>query len=466
MAVPAAFVTQMEALLGDQTGLLVDALEAPAPVSVRLNPRKTSPACLQSLIAAEVPWSSWGRFLKERPSFTFDPLFHAGHYYVQEAASMFVEQAFRVALNQLKEITAPLKVLDLCAAPGGKSTLLLSLLPESGMLVANEVIRSRASVLVETIRKWGYPNAVVTHNEPSDFSRLENFFDVMVVDAPCSGEGMFRKDPEAVKEWSPDQVRHCAVRQRTILTNSLSCLKPGGFLIYSTCTYNTEEDEAVVGWLQEEWNLEPVVIPIEKEWGVIGSLDEQRPGLSVYRFLPHKTQGEGFFLCLLQKPFQPYDERPLKRNKNTTGTTIKAIPASVKSYIIEPDAYVWNSTSKGQLYAVPRVMSDDYERVSAQLHVLHAGIMMGEMKGASFIPHPSLALSTALNQDVVSTCELDLRQAIAYLRGEALVLPAECPVGWVLVCFEGYALGWMKNIGQRANNGWPTEWRIRSGNPF
>ena len=466
MAVPHAFVTQMEALLGDEAKQLLEALETPAPTSVRFNPRKPGIGSCEPLLAGNVPWSSQGRYLKERPSFTFDPLFHAGCYYVQEAASMFVEQAFRVALEQLNASSDSLKVLDLCAAPGGKSTLLLSMIPEGGMLVANEVVRNRASILVETIRKWGYPNAVVTHNEPSDFGKLDNFFDVMLVDAPCSGEGMFRKDAEAIKEWSPDQVKHCAVRQRDILSNSLNSLKPGGFLIYSTCTYNTEEDEAMVTWLQQAYGMEPTTIPVEANWGVTVSLDAHHPDLSVYRFMPHKTKGEGFFLCLLQKPFEPYEEPLQKRSKKTPLAGMKAVPDEAKSMLVKPETYTWNTTPKGQLYAVPDTLSETYERLAAHLRILHAGIMMGEMKGLSFIPHPALALSTALNPDAVSTCELDLKQAIAYLQGEALVLPEDCARGWVLVRYEEQALGWVKNIGQRANNSWPAEWRIRSKNPY
>jgi 16S rRNA (cytosine1407-C5)-methyltransferase len=420
----------------------------------------------EPLLEANVPWSSQGRYLKERPSFTFDPLFHAGCYYVQEAASMFVEQAFRVAFELLDESRTSIKVLDLCAAPGGKSTLLLSLIPEDGMLVANEVVRNRASILVETIRKWGYPNAVVTHNEPSDFGKLNNLFDIMLVDAPCSGEGMFRKDPEAIQEWSPDQVKHCAVRQRDILTNSLNCLKPGGFLIYSTCTYNTDEDEAVVAWLQQVYGMEPVAIPVEDGWGISGSFHAQHPELPVSRFMPHKTKGEGFFLCLLQKPVEPYEE-PLKpRNKKPPLAGMKAVPDEVRTMLLKPETYAWNATSKGQLFAIPETMSEMYERLAAHLRILHAGIMLGEMKGTSFIPHPALALSTALNTDAVSTCELDLKQAIAYLQGEALALPEACTRGWVLMRYEGQALGWAKNIGQRANNSWPAEWRIRSKNPY
>lgn len=466
MAVPHAFVTQMKALLGDDAELLLEALDTQAPVSVRTNPRKSRLGSCESLVCANVPWSSQGVYLSERPSFTFDPLFHAGCYYVQEASSMFVEQAFRTILVEMTDEVMPMKVLDLCAAPGGKSTLLLSLLPEGGVLVANEVIRSRASVLVETIRKWGYPTAVVTNNEPSDFGKLDNLFDVMLVDAPCSGEGMFRKDPEAVKEWTPDQVRHCAARQRDILTNSLSCLKPGGFLIYSTCTYNKEEDEAVVAWLQEEYGMKPVAIPIQEDWGVQGSLDAQHLDVPVYRFMPHKTRGEGFFLCLLQKAFKPYDEPVRKRNKKTPSSGIKSVPDSVKELLIEPDSYTWHTTPQGQLYAIPEAMKEMYESIALSLHILHAGIMVGEMKGTSFIPHPALALSTALNHKTITTCELDLKPAIAYLQGEALVLPEDCPRGWVLMCYQGLALGWAKNIGQRANNGWPAEWRIRSRCPF
>ncbi len=461
-------------LLGDQVESFLHALEEPPPVSLRFNPAKQDGGSCRSLISAQVPWSSYGFFLKERPSFTFDPLFHAGQYYVQEASSMFVEQAVRTVLSQMGSSSVPLRMLDLCAAPGGKSTLLLSLLPENGYLVANEVIRSRAAILVENIRKWGSPNVVVTNNEPSDFAHLEDFFDLILVDAPCSGEGMFRKDPDSVNEWSPEHVRHCSVRQQSILEDSLSCLKPGGFLIYSTCTYNTEEDERVVRWLMDRWHFEPKGIAIKKEWGVLGSMIENTPPLPIYRFMPHLTTGEGFFLCLLQKPetddFSPKqadrEGRLLKRKKKVPELVDMPFPNHIRDYIVAQEDYLWETNVNGQINAIPLCLRDDFASLLRQLRVLHAGIVVGEMKGKSFLPHPSLALSTALNRASVQTCSLDLKQAIAYLRGEALVLSPDCPLGWVLAVFEGYALGWMKNIGQRANNGWPAEWRIRSANPF
>lgn len=462
------FVSRMDDLLGADAAPLLESLGTEAPVSVRLNPAKPVTGVFIDIQAAGVPWSSHGLYLKERPSFTFDPLFHAGCYYVQEAASMFVEQAFRVTVERMGDSTEPLTVLDLCAAPGGKSTLLLSMLPENGLLVANEVVRNRASVLVETIRKWGCPNAVVTHNTPSDFGKLGPVFDIMLVDAPCSGEGMFRKDQEAISEWSPHRVDFCAARQRDILANSLDALKPGGFLLYSTCTYNTEENEGTVAWLQETYGLEPVGIPVDEHWGVTGSLDKSHSDLPVYRFLPHKTKGEGFFLCLLRKPkggHAAQKEQQTGRNRKQPPDLVK-VPEPVKAMLINPVLWKWSFTPKGQLFALPSALCGMYDRLEAGLRVLHAGVMLGEMKGTSYIPHPALALSVALNPDAVIRCDASYEMAVSYLQGEALVLPVDCPSGWVLLCYKGQALGWVKNLGSRANNAWPAEWRIRSRKPI
>ena len=245
MELPASFIDHTRALLGEgDYGKLVTSLNSEQPVSIRLNPMK--PFAFRFGERA-VPWCGSGFYLQGRPTFTFDPLFHAGCYYVQEASSMFVEQALRRYVGK-----EPVVMLDLCAAPGGKSTHLRSLLPEDSLLVANEVIRNRSQILAENLTKWGHPDVVVSNSDPSDFARLEEFFDVILTDVPCSGEGMFRKDPVAVSEWSPENVEICWQRQRRIISDIWPCLKPGGILIYSTCTYNTKENEDKIRWISVE----------------------------------------------------------------------------------------------------------------------------------------------------------------------------------------------------------------------
>jgi len=260
--------------------------------SIRMNPfKKSDPDSYRDVnLKSKTPWTDHGYYLETRPSFTFDPLFHAGCYYVQEASSMFLEQA----LKQTVDLSQPIKVLDLCAAPGGKSTHLLSLISKESLLVSNEVIRSRANILTDNIMKWGCSNVVVTNNDPRDFQRIENYFDVIVVDAPCSGSGLFRRDPEAIEEWSEHNVALCSQRQQRILADVLPSLKYGGMLIYSTCSYSQQEDEEICNWLTEEFQISNFKLKIENEWGII----ETDKG---YRFWPDKVKGEGFFIACFKK---------------------------------------------------------------------------------------------------------------------------------------------------------------------
>ena len=291
---------------------LCEALEQQdTPVSVRMNTAKWEHVPAHR---SAVPWSEQGYYLDGRPTFTFDPLFHAGCYYVQEASSMFVEQALR------QYVTEPSVMLDLCAAPGGKSTLCRSVLPEGSLLVANEVMRNRSQVLAENLVKWGHPEVIVTNNDPADFTSLENTFDVMLTDVPCSGEGMFRKDPVAVSEWSLENVDTCWQRQRRILRDIWPCLKPGGLLIYSTCTYNREENEDNVAWIAETLGAEVLPLEVPEEWHITGNLTGN--AFPVYRFLPHRMQGEGLFLAVLncadstERPLRPRFRKLLSDGKN------------------------------------------------------------------------------------------------------------------------------------------------------
>jgi 16S rRNA C967 or C1407 C5-methylase (RsmB/RsmF family) len=245
--------------------------------SVRVNPAKLEIPVFPNF--QPVSWSRYGWYLQSRPSFTFDPLFHAGCYYVQEASSMFLEQA----LKQCADVSKKLRVLDLCASPGGKSTHLQSLLSTDSLLVSNEVIRNRAAVLKQNIIKWGTANVVVTNNDPMHFGRLEGFFDVMVIDAPCSGSGLFRRDETAIQEWSPDNVQLCYGRQQRILSDAMPALKEGGILIYSTCSYSRLEDEQIMDWLVEEWGMESLSLQLQEDWNIVTS---ETPLATGYRFYP------------------------------------------------------------------------------------------------------------------------------------------------------------------------------------
>ncbi|GAE23940.1 tRNA and rRNA cytosine-C5-methylases [Bacteroides pyogenes JCM 10003] len=296
MNLPASFINDIRSLLGDgEFENFAAALRETPPASIRMNRDKPLCGGGRAESRERVPWAAHGYYLDERLTFTFDPLFHAGVYYVQEASSMFVGQALR------QYVTKPVVMLDLCAAPGGKSTHARSVLPEGSLLVSNEVIRNRSQVLAENLTKWGHPDVVVTNNDPADFSALPHFFDVILADVPCSGEGMFRKDAAAVDEWSPENVEICRQRQQRIVADIWPCLKPGGLLVYSTCTYNIKEDEENVRWIRRELGAESLPLDICPEWGITGNLlpGDEAP---VFRFLPHRTKGEGLFLAVLRKP--------------------------------------------------------------------------------------------------------------------------------------------------------------------
>jgi len=462
MNLPDSFLQEARALLGEEAEALFAALDEPSPVSIRLNPFK--PAV--SVSGTKVPWSSFGHYLPERPAFTFDPLLHAGCYYVQEASSMFVEKA----LNQVVEIIGPqpLNVLDLCAAPGGKSTLLVSCLPEDSLLVTNELNRLRANILAENLLKWGLPNVVTTQSDATAFSKMSDFFDIVLTDVPCSGEGMFRKDPDSVGEWSVDNVKWCASRQRDIVGNIWSALKPGGFLIYSTCTYNRAENEENVQWICSELGGELVRIPLDEAWGIYGAQGPDKD-IAVNRFFPHRTKGEGFFLALIQKEGEHESGTTFVKSERTRNPSVKkatAIPHQIKQLLLNAADFEFFTDRQGKICAFPSSHLTSLRRLEENLRVVHAGVVLGEIKGKDLLPDISLALSVSLNRDAVMSFDLDKKQAIDYLRREAMTLPEDCPLGWVLMCFEGHPLGWMKNIGNRANNGYPNEWRIRSDNPY
>jgi 16S rRNA C967 or C1407 C5-methylase (RsmB/RsmF family) len=421
MQLPEEFIQTTRRLMGDERfERYLQAFDEEPPVSIRLNPWRLASDSWQVAVDHDrVPWCREGYYLRQRPVFTFDPLFHAGCYYVQEAASMFLDEVIRQTSPNPSEggekgtspcpfeggepKSSPLGrlggVLDLCAAPGGKSTLLRSALPEDCMLYSNEPIRNRASILLENVEKWGYPHHVVTNNYPKDYRKAKMLFDLILCDVPCSGEGMFRKDPATIREWSPQQVEKCWPLQREIVDDAWTCLNPGGLLIYSTCTFNTKENEENIRYfLQQYDDMEVVPIETQADWHITGSLLDgfHEP---VYRFIPGISRGEGLFLCVLKKKG-------------------------------EREEAVQNHSRKG-----------------ADLSLLtpHSTLLTPP---SSLLPPPS----TLLNYT----------EAMAYLRGEVLHLPEDTPRGLVTVGFEGFPLGQVKNIGSRANNLYPKEWRIKT----
>ena len=497
--IPQAFQQQMCALLGDaEAGALCTALSSGnTPTSISTNPFKplkdgeclfapVDNGGLLSDIAAPltlrpVPWCSSGSYLSERPTFAHDPLWHAGAYYVQEAASMFIAQAYKVIeTTHADEATKgnPLKMLDLCAAPGGKSTLWRSLLPDDALLVANEPIRQRAQILAENLTKWGHPHTFVTQAFPDAFTSLEETFDIIATDVPCSGEGMFRKDEQAREEWSLAAVISCAERQRDILTAVWPALKEGGFCVYSTCTFNREENEDLVAWACDTLGAELVEIPTDVAWHISG--DTTGRNLPVYHFFPHRTEGEGLFLALLRKKTQDVGEsllggdtflsskwektqgsRAAKGKKR--GNTPSAKPnATLLSWLPNAEDFTFQCSEAGVWTAVPTAFVGIREQLAQVAPLLIGGIEIAEEKGKKLVPQHALAMSISASNSAFPRVEISRELALAYLHREAITLPLEAPRGYVVLTYRGIALGFANNLGNRANNLYPNEWRLRN----
>ena len=439
MNLPEPFVSRTQELLKEELPAFLDALDYPSPVSVRVNDK------MEYLPSDDtVKWCDAGYYLAERPVFTLDPLLHAGVYYVQEASSMFLQQA----LNQF--VVPQSVVLDLCAAPGGKSTLISQYLKADGMLVSNEIIRNRAYILAENLIKWGNDTLLVSNNEPKDFQRLPSFFDAVVVDAPCSGEGMFRKDTGAVNEWNEQNVMMCARRQREILTDVWDTLKKDGILIYSTCTYNREENEENVSWMETKLGAELLRLNTD-------AFPEITVSDKGYRFFPHKTRGEGFFLSVLRKTSDAPSLRIKKQDKRQQKSEFNE--TELKNRLIEPEN--WKIyTDNNMISAFRTKFSDKVELLKSNLHVMHYGITLYEIKGRDLIPHTSLALSKSIQMENVLQAEVELRDALLFLKKETINL-SEAEKGFVLIKYRNMPLGWVKNLGNRCNNLYPNEWRIR-----
>jgi NOL1/NOP2/sun family putative RNA methylase len=419
--------------------------------SIRFNPAKLSIDNCQLKIDDKVPWSSQGYYLKERPSFTFDPLFHAGLYYVQEASSMFLEQALKQTLG----LDKPLRVLDLCAAPGGKSTLIQSLISKESLLVSNEVIKSRAAVLEENIIKWGAANTVITNNDPGKFAGLENYFDAIVIDAPCSGSGLFRRDPEAINEWSENNVQLCSQRQQRIIAAVWPALKQDGILIYSTCSYSEEEDEAILDWMMEGLEAEGIRLKAEPEWNIIETISQKQHAYG-YRFYPDKVKGEGFFIAALQKK-DGDTFNGMKSKKSGLEKISKAEEALVKPWLGE-DMDMVLFKQQDDILALPSCFQNDIPILQSALYIKKAGTRLGKLAGKDLIPDPQLALSTINSKNIVSI-PLNREQAIQYLRKDEVQVSTGHK-GWALVNYEGHSLGWIKVLPGRINNYYPKEWRI------
>lgn len=431
--------------------------------SIRLNPARQAKdllSYLESRVAGltagvhegavtPVPWCPYGYYLAERPSFTLDPLFHAGTYYVQEASSMFLWEV-------LKQVAGPSqqqRVLDLCAAPGGKSTLLSSYF-SNGLVVANEVIRNRSNILVENITKWGTDNVIVTNNDPVHFQSLPGFFDVIVADAPCSGSGLFRKDPDAINEWSEDNVALCSQRQQRILADIYPALKEEGILIYSTCSYSMQEDEEILDWLMEHFALESCEVQLQDEWGIVPVESEQYKARG-YRFYPDKVKGEGFFIAAFRKKDSSSGTVFVKKN---TLIPVSKQEAAVAADWLQQTEPLFLFKQKDTIVALPEWQREEVLLFQQSLNIRKAGVAAGILKGKDLVPEHALALSLQV-RDTLPALEMQTEQALQYLRKKD-VDAGEAPKGWTLARYHGINLGWMKVLPGRVNNYYPVEWRI------
>lgn len=398
-----------------------------------------------------IPWTDYGYYLSHRPSFTLDPLFHAGVYYVQEASGMFLEQV----LKRSVDLTRSLRVLDLCAAPGGKSTLLQSMISADSLLVSNEVIKSRASILEDNLTRWGAVNTIVTNNDPAAFARLEDFFDVIMIDAPCSGSGLFRREPELVTEWSRQHVQLCCQRQQRIIADVYPALKKEGVMIYSTCSYSREEDEEVLDRIMDEWNMESIAIDLQDSWQVV-PVESARHKAYGYRFFPDKVKGEGFFIAVLKK--KDGGQRLLKNPKKTVLQQATKKDMAVLQPWILPDSPLQYWQQGERLMVFPAMLEKELLMIAAGLYIRKAGVVMGKIAGKELVPDHTLALSTIVSDEIVGI-SLNKEDALQYLRKEE-VNGETVPKGWSVVRYQGHNLGWIKGLGNRVNNYYPAHLRI------
>lgn len=415
--------------------------------AIRLNPNKLEECPFDS--KGKVPWCKAAYYLQDRPVFTLDPLFHAGAYYPQDASSMFIDHIIQCLKLNLHAVRA----LDLCGAPGGKSTLLNSSLHPDSLLVANEIIKSRVTILQDNLMKWGNANTVTTNNDPAAFNRLPGFFDLIVVDAPCSGSGMFRKDADAIEEWSEANVKLCSERQQRILAESLTALKDGGYLFYSTCSYSSEENEDIVDWLLDSGDFESVEITVEDNWGIDHTFSVKHRGHG-YRFYPHKLGGEGFFIAVLKKVGEQemFNRKRIKPEKSD-------VPKGILNDWISNSDSLHTFLHHEDIYVFPKMYENDLKYLQNVLYLKNAGTNVGKLNRKELIPSHALALSNYLVE--YKSVDLSLEDARNYLRKENIVVDTFAGIqGWAIARFQGQRLGWMKVLPNRINNYYPKELRI------
>ncbi len=444
--VPRKLLDSLQNIKGFDEQLFLEAHTKDIKTSIRINPKKRT---CDFDNEEKIPWAKEGRLLRIRPNFAIDPLWHAGAYYVQEASSMFLEHALKQCVDFTKELT----VLDACAAPGGKSTHVASLLNEQSLLISNEVISTRVHILVENISKWGYANTWVTNNDVQQFTTCASVFDIVLVDAPCSGSGLFRKDKNAIQEWSEDNVQLCSKRQQRILHDLLPSLCNEGILVYMTCSFSKEENEDILDALIKTNELETIKIEADASWNIVETTSDIY-GAYGYRFMPHLSIGEGFYIAVLKKKGAynkhiPIEEKWIK-------PSIDVVQAA-EQFISVEDKYILSH--KENIFCINLHQKRYADFFVQKLRVIKKGVLLGQQIRKDLIPDQELANSMLLKSEQ-EKIELDYIQAIQYLKKDSIVLE-EKKKGWYVASYKNNNLGWLKHLSNRINNYFPTKYRLR-----
>lgn len=431
---------------------LIESLSTSPSISVRVNNLKGVDVPINKQL---VKWCKNGLYLSSKQAFTFDPAMHQGLYYVQDASSMIISH---IVSQLAADFATPICYLDACAAPGGKTTAAIDVLPKDSLVVANEYVPNRALALVENVIKWGSPSVVVSKGDTVRYRKLKNFFDIIATDVPCSGEGMFRKDSEALNQWTPSLVEECVLRQKEILSNLWSSLRLGGYLIYSTCTFNRHENEEMIDFIVNELGASSVEINLVEDWNIQTGINTP---YYCYRFMPHKVEGEGLFVAVVKKNRVNEDAKVVKSSKKSKDNVKIPNKDIVKKWILAEDAEYEFSVNNDTVNAFPKKWLNHLSQLKLNLELIHYGINVAVIKGKDFIPTQSLAMSLVVNKHAFQLVDVDYFTAISYLRREAIVLEGVSK-GYIMITYKNRPLGFVKNLGNRANNLYPQEWRILS----
>lgn len=444
LTLPQEFVQRMKRQLGDEAEAFFTAIEQPSPTSIRLHHLKGKSSFTYK---SSVPWCQNGRYLESRPLFYLDPHWHGGAYYVQEASSMILD----AVISQLQLDESPRIWLDVCAAPGGKTGILAKHLGTSDVLLANEVIGQRRTILRENLVKAGYLNVMISGEQASSFH--EPFADIILIDAPCAGEGMMRKEPEAIRQWTPSLVQSCSLLQKQIVSDSVLALKNDGYLIYSTCSYSMDENLQNISYFIDNHELVSVPISFPEEWRIVTIRENETYGYQCY---PHRVEGEGLFIAVLRKTSS--DDPGYKKVKKPFNL-FEVIPDHLASHLSNPD----NFRVRKNIPTLQLITADAESKANELLmHVPRAEVLVeaGEMKGRDFVPAHSMAMA-GIGNEHYETLDLDLSAALDFLERNTNTLPENKKPGWYLIRYEGTILGWAKSTAQGWKNHYPMNWRLR-----